>query len=375
MEEKVSVCRGCLLGLAVGDAMGYTIDTKTLEEIHRDYGPNGLLGYDLVNGYADITSYTQLAAYTANGLLIGATRGQLRGKMAPFVQYIAQAQREWSRIQHLRRLPEHTVCWISYVEQLRRRLCMDTRMLDTLKKEAFGTVEEPVNGYTTPAALTAAVSVGLFFDSERMAVPEIGQLGAEAVALTHGDPGAFLSGAWLAYVIAGIVQERETPLREQFLQAAEAVAAQFGRRYPQANGLRDQIGRAVRLASNGLLSPEKAMEELHCETSPQVLAGAVYACLVTGGDFDRSMIVAVNHSGRSAAVGAVAGAILGAKMGEDALPEFYLECLEPAEELRTLAVDLAQGCPMDLRSRLFDDDWDHKYIQGEPVDPGVWEED
>ena len=56
--------RGCLLGLAVGDAMGYTVDNRSLSEIQEDYGPNGLLGYDLVNGYADVTSNTQLAAFT-----------------------------------------------------------------------------------------------------------------------------------------------------------------------------------------------------------------------------------------------------------------------------------------------------------------------
>ena len=48
--------RGCLLGLAVGDAMGYTVDSRSWREIQEDYGPNGLLGYDLVNGYADVTS-------------------------------------------------------------------------------------------------------------------------------------------------------------------------------------------------------------------------------------------------------------------------------------------------------------------------------
>ena len=39
--------RGCLLGMAVGDAMGYTVDNRSLSEIREDYGPNGLLGYDL----------------------------------------------------------------------------------------------------------------------------------------------------------------------------------------------------------------------------------------------------------------------------------------------------------------------------------------
>ena len=79
MENRLSAYKGCLLGLAIGDAMGYTIDHKTLAQIREDYGPNGLLGYDLANGYADTTSYTQIAAYVCNGLLFGMTRGQLRG--------------------------------------------------------------------------------------------------------------------------------------------------------------------------------------------------------------------------------------------------------------------------------------------------------
>ena len=58
---------------------------------------------------------------------------------------------------------------------------------------------------------------------------------------------------------------------------------------------------------------------------------------------------------------AITGAILGARMGEDALPEFYLESLEPVAELRELAADLAVGSPT---SGLFDDVWDHKYTHG-----------
>lgn len=72
----------------------------------------------------------------------------------------------------------------------------------------------------------------------------------------------------------------------------------------------------------------------------------------------------MNHSGRSAAVGAVTGALLGARMGESALPEFYMECLEPAELLLELADDLTNGCPMEMGSLLFDGDWDRKYLHG-----------
>ena len=55
MGEKQNIFRGCLLGLAVGDAMGYPVDKKTWEEICDEYGPNGLLGYDLRNGSAEVS--------------------------------------------------------------------------------------------------------------------------------------------------------------------------------------------------------------------------------------------------------------------------------------------------------------------------------
>ena len=74
MISKNDAYRGCLLGLAIGDAMGYPVDTKTWNQIREDYGPYGLMGFDLCNGYADVTSHTQLAAFSCNGLLIGQTR-------------------------------------------------------------------------------------------------------------------------------------------------------------------------------------------------------------------------------------------------------------------------------------------------------------
>lgn len=375
MGMKNTAYRGCLLGLAVGDAMGYAVDDKSWEEICRDYGPNGLLGYDLVNGYAEMTSYTQLAAVAANGLLMGTTRGQLRGQMAPFIRYIAVAVKEWSQAQHTRREPDRAFCWICRVPEMRRRRCMDTRMLDTISRGSLGTPEEPVNDYTTPGMVTAPVAVGLFFDPDRMAVQEVGRLGAETVALTHGDPMAFLTGAVLAYLIAGIVQDEESALAEHILHAADAVAAQFGREYPQAQALRDLIHRTVSMTANTALAPQHAMEQLRCDDYAHVLCGAVYAVLTSGSDFDTAMITAVNHSGCSAAVGAVCGAILGAKLGEEALPEFYLECLECLDVLRELADDLAQGCPLDRSARLFDDDWDRKYVNGERVEQGGWAEE
>ena len=52
------------------------------------------------------------------------------------------------------------------------------------------------------------------------------------------------------------------------------------------------------------------------------------------------------------------------RLGEEALPDFYIECLEPAEVLRELADDLYTGCPMERGNKLVDLDWDYKYLHG-----------
>lgn len=364
MGAPLSCYRGCLLGLAVGDAMGYTVDSRSLDEIRRDYGPNGLLGYDLVNGYAEITSYTQLAAFTCNAMLIAITRGQIQGKMAPFVRYIAHSSREWTAGQRPWGRPEKTLCWLLCYPELCRRHCMDTRMMDTLNRRTLGTPEEPVNHFSGPGALTTAIGVGLFFDPDRMDPLEINRLGAEAVALTHGSPLAFLSGSVLAHIVSICGRKRNQPLAEIYRDAMHALEAQFGHEYSQVYELNALIRHAMILAEDRSILPQDAMEQLHCENAAQVLAGAVYATLSSDCDFDRAMIAAVNHSGRSAAVGALTGAILGARLGDRALPEFYVECLECADILRELASDLYQGYPMIVGGKIFDVDWELKYLHG-----------
>lgn len=362
---KQTYYRGCLLGMAVGDAMGYTVDDRSLEQIRQDYGPEGLLGYDLVNGYADVSSYTQLAAFAGNGLLLGLTRGQMQGVMAPYVRYIALAEREWAQTQRYSGNPERSVCWVSRDRELRGRRCMDTRMLDTLSRGKPGSLEEPVNRFVTPGAMTVAIPVGLFFNPLRTGREEIDRLGAEAVALTHGAPQAFLSGGVLAHIISRLIWDGSRNLKELVKESIEALQEGFGREYHrQANEVRDGLNMALRLAGSHNVSCVDAMEHLKCTTVPEILAGAVYAALCYENNFDEAMIAAVNHSGCSAAVGAVTGAILGAKLGEEAIPEFYLEPLEPIELLRELADDMLQGCPMELGRGLFDDDWDRKYIHG-----------
>lgn len=349
--------------MAVGDAMGYAVDSKTWPQIQEDYGPNGLMGYDLVNGYADVTSYTQLAAFACNGLLIALTRGQMVGKMAPLVKYVGLSCREWAASQKPWGRPDKTFCWLLRQNELCRRHCMDTRILDTISRP-LGTIDERANNFNGASSLTMAVSAGLFMAPQRLEQEETDLLGAEVVALTHGNPLAFLTGYALAHIISRSLFHPEAPLRVLVNESCQLLRSQYGHKYSQSYEVANYLQMAMNLAADPRMNPVEAMERLQCINAAQVLAGALYACLTRGDNFDSAMITAVNHSGASAAVGAVAGAMLGLRLGEEALPEFYIDCLEPAEILRELADDMFDGCPMEMGNKLFDLDWDRKYVHG-----------
>ena len=366
MISMLDAYRGCLLGLAIGDAMGYPVDTKTWPQIQEDYGPYGLMGYDLRNGYAEVSSHTQLAAFCCNGLLLGQTRGQVYGKMAPLVRYVHLSQQEWAVGQRRYDQPGRNFCWVFRVSELRHRHCTDTRMVETLNRDRPGSLEDPVNRYDTPASITASIAAGLYAKTGRLRKGECDRLGAESVALTHGHPLAFLPGAVLAHLIGGCLHHSEKPLKTLIRFSVRAMQEQFMREYPhEVSQITALIEQAVSLAEERLVQPDDVMERLKCDTGAEVLAGAIYAALLCEDDFDNAMVVAVNHSGRSAAVGSLTGAILGARLGEQALPEFYLDGLYLADVLRELADDMAHGCPMVRDHLLFDGDWESKYLHGE----------
>lgn len=362
LREKQELFRGCLLGGAVGDALGYRVDSLSLEEIREEFGPDGIQGYDLANGYAEISAHTQGMLFTANGLLFGNTRGCTRGVMAPYVRYVEAALKDWAKTQRygaFRR--ERTYSWLSSLEQLHARRGAEMGLLDTLNRGSCGTMEEPVNSSKSCGGVTRVPGIGLFFDESRMKPLEADRLGAEAVALTHGSPEGFLPGAAYVHMIRSLAKNSKAPLERVVLEAAEALNRDFGSQYSQTAAISQSLWQAVSLAKNEALETWDAIELLGgAVTASEVLSAGVYVALCFPDDFDGAMIAAVNHNGHSAAVGSVVGSILGLKLGEQRIPEFYLEPLELVGIMEELADDLARGCP---RSGVFDDQWDQKYVQ------------
>ena len=81
--------RGCLIGGAAGDALGYEVEFMDTKSIQQRFGASGITEYVLHEGIARISDDTQMTLFTATGLLLGTTRGMMRGIMGSYPSYIA----------------------------------------------------------------------------------------------------------------------------------------------------------------------------------------------------------------------------------------------------------------------------------------------
>ena len=97
--RDLSKFKGCLIGGAVGDALGYAVEFMPASTIFQKYGKKGITEYELRHGVAEISDDTQMTLFTATGLLVGTTRGMARGIMGNYEGYIAYSYRDWYRTQ------------------------------------------------------------------------------------------------------------------------------------------------------------------------------------------------------------------------------------------------------------------------------------
>ena len=70
MKRKSEYFQGCLIGGAVGDALGWPVEFMRYSQIKGKYGKAGI--HDLVissSGKAEITDDTQMTIFTAEGIL------------------------------------------------------------------------------------------------------------------------------------------------------------------------------------------------------------------------------------------------------------------------------------------------------------------
>ena len=357
--------RGCLVGGAIGDALGYPVEFMKTSQILAKYGPDGITRYDRMRGMARISDDTQMTLFTATGLLFGQTRGMMRGIGGNGCGFIWNAYLDWFATQSkFFPLPDDypKVSWLVNVEDFFHRRAPGTTCMSVLERRNPGSVEEPINEKKGCGGVMRVAPIGIYFvDNEFWSTDEIDMAGAEAAALTHGHELGYIPAAALVHIVSGLASGRFTEILPAVQDAMETIKRLFTEA-AHMNDFLAIIQRAIDLAEQDW-DDLYAIHELGMGwVAEETLAISVYCALKYPNDFEKAMIAAVNHDGDSDSTGAVTGNILGAYMGYDAIPEFYKKDLELHDIILEVADDLYNDCQMEEFGDYKDPIWESKYI-------------
>ncbi len=355
---------GCIVGGAVGDALGYPIEFKSDAEIEARFGSAGVTRYILKDGVAEISDDTQMTLFTAAGLLLGLTRGMLRGFSAAPHEYIPYCYEDWYRTQTgpypMYENERHS--WLANVEKLYRCRAPGVTCLTALQGGAAGagTIEQPINGSKGCGGIMRVAPVALFYCDTKCPIGDSDLIAARAAAITHGHELGYIPAAAFAHILRCIA-ERGDGVEAATLDAMRAMPALF----PHAQYLpvlQDLLTRAVALAKEGG-DDRTAIKSLgKGAVAEETLAIAVYCALKYENDFARGVTAAVSHGGDSDSTGAVAGNILGARLGYSAIPKQFTEPLELIDVIGEIANDLYLCGDME-EDDFRDSVWLKKYVK------------
>ncbi len=319
----------------------------------------------MTNDIAIISDDTQMTLFTANALLFGKTRTCMRGESAPYAGYLAVAYLDWLKTQH-RMMPDtqhRAYCWLYHVPQLHHRRAPDATCMNVLERREFGTLKKPCNQAKSCGGITRVAPIGLFFNPKDVPQRNIDRLGAEAAAITHGHAMGWLPAAALVHMISRITYRgvHGEDLADLIWETDAAMAELFGA--AQEERLGNLLRKAVRLAGSNVNDQDAICQLGDGWTAEEALAIACFCVLRYWDSFGPCVIAAANHSGDSDCTASIAGNLLGALLGVEKIPEFFLDCLELRDTIEEIAYDLWTDCPMTKASSFYDEDWARKYIE------------
>lgn len=351
-REKRSRYRGCLLGGAVGDALGYPVEFMKENNIFRKYGEKGIQSLSQAGNPAVISDDTQMTLFAANALIRSASVS------CDWTENLLQAYQEWLGTQgdvYFRR--DKPVMWLYEVEKLHVRRAPGLTCMESLHRTAgkSSVVFADNNSKGCGTVMRAApFGLSIHYDpaSQEDECDLVARRARMDAALTHGHPAAADSSAVFACLIWEIVQHdrhRCYPLEEVVYQYGDAM-----------NGL---LKKAADLALDKTVSD---LDGIHCLgegwVADEALAIAVFCAVRYQKDFATAVRTAVNHRGDSDSTGAICGNILGAWLGEDAvLQAFDLKQLELGDVIKTIADDLYWAVNGSIPAPGKVSEWDRKY--------------
>ena len=322
--------RGCLLGGALGDALGAGIEFWSLDQVRERYGAAGVI--DLTPAYgvnAPITDDTQMTLFTAEALIRMSVHGRTEGECDPST-VLWQAYQRWLATQRLTAPPENPDGWLAGRRLLYARRAPGNACLSGLERPTMGTRADPSNPDSKGCGtVMRSAPFGL--------LPTIAEtcweMAVDGAVLTHGHPSAYLAAAAFAWIVDGVAAGATAA--DATLSAIERASVE-----PRSEEVVDALRVALDLAGRGAPTSRRVAVIGEGWVAEQALGIAVYCTVAAEGDPVVALLAAVNHSGDSDSTGAVCGNLVGAAVGEAALPGAWLRRLEGFELISELADDL-----------------------------------
>ena len=320
--------RGCLLGGAVGDALGAAVEFKTLEEIRTEFGPAGIRDYGVAYGRTGaITDDTQMTLFTGEALL-RAEHCRVRDPACRTADVAWHAYLRWLRTQgevvQPRGLPDEDG-WLVGVKGLHSRRAPGVTCLAALRKGRMGTIRDPLNDSKGCGGVMRVAPAGF-------AHGQPFRLGCELAALTHGHPTGWLAAGYLAQLVQEVVAG--ATLDEGALRALETL-----RRQPRHEETAAAVEKALWLSRAPRATTADVVQLGAGFVAEEALAIGLYAAL-TAETFEHGVLLAVNHGGDSDSTGSIAGTLLGLALGEQAVPRRWADRLELRDVVEQVADDL-----------------------------------
>lgn len=350
--------RGCLLGGAAGDALGYAIEFDREEAIAARYGSRGIRDYQLdERGLAPFSDDTQMTLYTANSLLcsLAALSAQASSgaptlasptlpSPAALASYapaqMAQFYVEWMYTQVSPYPLPKLKAWISSLPELFASRAPGVTCMNACEAMANGA--KAVNNSKGCGGIMRMAPVGLINTCPSFSGVELQRLGAQLAELTHCHELGWMPAGVFAHIVSLLARDEASSVREAATQALNTLPEAF----PNAHylgQLQELLRYTLRLADSDI--PD--LEAIHALgegwVAEEALAIGLLCSLRHEDDFAGAITSAVNHGGDSDSTGAIAGNIVGAHLGLAGIPQRYLEHLELRDTISKIADDLFTG--------------------------------
>ncbi|MEV6052941.1 ADP-ribosylglycohydrolase family protein [Streptomyces sp. NPDC052107] len=340
--------RGCLLGGAVGDALGYPVEFASLDRIRAAHGPRGVTGFvpGAYGAIGLISDDTQMTLFTVEALIQAHARQREKGIGGAWPLLLRQAYERWLETQSKpgpeRPAPELpgapagglvTEAWL-FARRAPGNACLSGVAQMYAPDPALpldGTPGEVNPDSKGCGTVMRSAPFGLVGPAD-----EAFAMAARGAQITHGHPTGYYAAGALAAIVAHLVAGES-------LEGAVLRTLRLLERYPGHTETTAALRAALDLAADGTPTAEKVESLGAGWVAEEALAIGVY-CALAEPAAGQALPLAVNHSGDSDSTGSICGNLLGARHGDTGLPHAWVARVEGRDRIAALADDLAAEC-------------------------------